>query len=71
MVLPCQHFYCGSCYHSKKSYIGRCNNCGAEEKAHYDNKFLLDLMENLEFYKRPLNEKMRWMKTRIDRKFIV
>lgn len=71
MVLPCQHFFCGSCHSSKKTKLKECNVCGKHEDKVVVNNFLLEFMEGLEFFKAPLEERMAWMKIRIERKFIV
>jgi hypothetical protein len=51
--------------------VGLCNTCHTKEQDVVMSKFILDFLEQLEHFKKPLQERMDWMKIRIDRKFIV
>ena len=71
MVLPCQHFFCGSCHIAKKTKIKECNSCGKHEEKVVVNTFLENFLDQLSYFKEPLDERANWMKIRIERKFIV
>ena len=71
MVLPCLHSFCGICHKSKKNKIGSCTACGKEEGSVVHNELIMELAERYNYFKEPLNKKLKWMKARIDKNFIV
>jgi uncharacterized CHY-type Zn-finger protein len=71
MVLPCQHSFCKSCHKGKKRSVDKCNICGGAEKEIVVNNWMNELAEKYIFYKAPLDKRMKWMKLRIEKNFIV
>lgn len=51
--------------------MGRCNACNKDEKEVIKNEFMLEFMDQIAYFRKPMDEKIFWMKLRIEKKFAV
>ena len=67
IIFNCLHMFCNSCHKNKRKNVAKCSTCDNYEKLVVPNQLILDFSDKYLGMKEPLDKRMKYMKTRLDK----